>query len=130
MKILSTLISVLLLNLAIAPSAFASGSTEKEAKFAEKVKTGIAKLGTGSEAKVKLKLKDGTKLEGYVTEIGSDQFVVMNSKTGQAVPVPYPHVKQVKGNNLSTGAFILITIGVIIAIGAILVAIYNAQGGG
>ena len=69
-------IFALVLNLAIAPSAFASGNPEKEAKFAEKVKTNIAKLGTGPEAKVEIKLKDGTKIKGYVTEASVDKFVV------------------------------------------------------
>ncbi len=100
-----------MLNLSIAPSAFASGNNENEAKFAEKVKAGIAKLGTGPDAKIEIKLKDGTKLKGYVTEISSDQFVIMDSKTGQPIPVLYPQVKQVKGNNLSRGT--IITLGFI-----------------
>lgn len=113
-RIMTITIFALLLNLAIAPSVFASGNAEKEAKFAEKVKTNIAKLGSGPDARVKLKLKDGTKIKGYVAETGEDQFVVMNTETGQTVTVLYPSVKQVKGNNLSSGVIILIGVGVAI----------------
>ena len=102
----------------------------KEEKFAEKVKTGIAKLKTGEQAKVKLKLKDGTKLEGYITESNENGFVVMNTKTNKAVSVDYSQVKQVKGNNLNEGVVLLIGIGALIALVAIMLAIYNAQGGG
>lgn len=38
-----------------------------------------------------------------------NQFVVMNVKTGQAVPVAYPQVGQAKGNNLSTGTIFIIS---------------------
>ncbi len=80
MKKITTLIVVtLLIQMLFVHSAFAG---TKEEKFAERVKTEIAKLGTGTDAKIKLKLKDGTKIKGYVMEADEDQFVVMNSKTG------------------------------------------------
>ena len=80
----------------------------KEEKFTEKVKTEIAKLGTGTDAKISVKLKDGTKIKGYIMEANENQFVVMNSKTGQAVPVAYPQVGQARGNNLSEGTILII----------------------
>lgn len=107
-KITAMMVFVLVLNLAITPYAFASDNPVRDAKLVEKVKTGIAKLGTGPEAKVEIKLKVGTKLKGYVTEISDEKFVVMDSRTGQTVPVLYSTVKQVKGNNLSKGAIITI----------------------
>ena len=91
----------------------AFGKTKDE-ELAEKVMAGIMKIGTGPEAKVEVKLKDKTKLKGYVVESNNEQFVVMDAKSGQAVPVAYPTVKQVKGNNLSTGAKIAIAVGVFI----------------
>lgn len=50
----------------------------------------ISKLGIGQEAKIKVKLKDGTKIKGYITEMSESQFVIIDSKTNQPVPVPYP----------------------------------------
>jgi hypothetical protein len=86
-----------------------------EIKFAEKVKTKIAKLGSESDTNVHLKLKDGTKLEGYVREIKPNSFRVKDKKTGLTIEVGYSQVKQVK-RNLSMGATIAITIGAIVLI--------------
>jgi hypothetical protein len=122
-KIVSGLLMLLVMN--IATVAFASGNAEKEAKFTEKVKNEIARLGVGIDAKVKVKLKDGTKLKGYISEANNEQFVVVDSN-GKAASVPYPQAKQVKGNNLSTGAKIAIGIG--IAVVALLILGYVLGG--
>lgn len=106
-KILSFTLVVLLMQTFFVQQTFAE---TKEEKFAGKVKTEIVKLGTGTDAKIKVKLKDGTKIKGYIMEANENQFVVMNSKTGQAVPVAYSQVGQAKGNNLSTGTIITIAL--------------------
>lgn len=105
-----------LLNLFLASSTFAGSTDEKKAALAEKVKSGIVKLGTGPTAKVEVKLYDNTKLKGYVSEANEDHFVVVDAKTGFHTEVPYPQVKQVKGNNLSEGVKILIGIGILFGI--------------
>ena len=51
----------------------------------------------GKGALVRVKLRDGTKLAGYVSEANENSFVIVDSKTGAATNVPYPQVKQVKG---------------------------------
>ena len=112
-KHLSLVFAVLIINLTLGGSAFASAKVEKAA---EKVKTSIVKLGTGKDAKVEVKLKDGTKLKGYVSQINENSFVVINEKTGVTTEVPYPNAKQVKGNNLSTGVKIAIGVGVIVVV--------------
>ncbi len=115
-KILSFALIVLLLNIGIS-SAYAVGSKEeKEARFAEKVKAGIAKLGTGTEARIEVKLKNKTKLKGYISEAGADSFTVVDEKSGAATQVAYPQVKQVKGNNLSEGVKIAIALGALAAV--------------
>ncbi len=120
-KILSFALIVLLLNIGIS-SAYAVGSKEeKEARFAEKVKAGIAKLGTGTEARIEVKLKNKTKLKGYISEAGADSFTVVDEKSGAATQVAYPQVKQVKGNNLSEGVKIAIALGALAA--ALIVAV-------
>ncbi|MFZ1701201.1 MAG: hypothetical protein WAU71_10285 [Pyrinomonadaceae bacterium] len=85
-------------------------------KDAEKVKTEIRQLGTGPDAQIKLKLRDKTKLEGYVSEANENDFTVVNPKTGTATTVAYPQVGQARGNNLSGGVKIAITIAVIAAV--------------
>lgn len=109
-KICSAVLSVLLLQAAVIP-AFAATKAEKEAKRAEQVRTKLVKLGTGKDARVKLELRDKTKLEGYISETGDSSFVVTD-KTGVATTVPYPQVKKAQGNNLSTGAKIAIGAGI------------------
>ncbi|HXT62958.1 MAG TPA: hypothetical protein VN696_07980 [Pyrinomonadaceae bacterium] len=74
------------------------------------------KLGTGTAARVEVKLRDKTKLRGYVEQVADDHFVVVDEKTGATTTVAYPQVKQVQGNNLSTGAKIAIGVVAFIAL--------------
>src|SRR5215211_3824876 len=109
-KVCSVILSALLLQAAAVP-VFAATSAEKEAKRAEKVRTQLARLGTGADARIKLELRDKTRLEGYISEASAESFVVTDS-AGKATTVAYPQVKKAKGNNLSTGAKIGIGIGI------------------
>ncbi len=120
MRIAAVVLVALLLNITCPSHALAGNSPEKEARFAQKVKQEIAKLGTGPDARVDLKLRDKTKLKGYISEVGDQSFAVMDDKTGVATTVTYPQVKQVKGNNLSSGAKIAIAIGIILAVAVII----------
>ena len=113
-KILSLVLVGFLLNATGVGCAYAGSKVEKEARFAEKVKEGIGKLGTGAEARVEVKLRDKTKLKGYVSEAGGDSFVIVDDKTGATATVTYSQVKQVKGNNLSNAAEIALGVGVIL----------------
>lgn len=113
-KILSVALVVFLLNVAGVRFAYAGSKEVKEPRFAEKVKEGVGKLGTGAEARVEVKLRDKTKLRGYVSEAGKESFVIVDEKTGATSAVTYSQVKQVRGNNLSTGAKIAIGVGVIL----------------
>ena len=119
-RITPILLVVLVTNIAYPSRAFAGTKPEKEAKFAQKIKSEIAKLGTGSNARVEVKLRDKTRLKGYISEVSNESFAVVDDKTGTATTVTYPQVKQVKGNNLSTGAKIAITIGIILAAAVII----------
>jgi hypothetical protein len=118
-KTLSLSLVALLINLMAFNFAYADSKSEKEARFVEKVKAGVVKLGTGKDAKVAVKLKDGTKLKGYVGEINENSFIIIDEKTGVATEIPYPNAKQIKGNNLSTGAKVAIGLGILAAVLAI-----------
>ena len=119
-KFLSVLLAGLLMQLACIQPARAETKAEKDAHFAEKVKAGVNRLGTGPEALVEVKLRDKRKLKGYISETADDYFVVMDA-TGNPTQVAYPQVKSVKGNNLSTGA--KIAIGVALVGGIFLISI-------
>jgi hypothetical protein len=109
-KVCSLVLAGLMLQAAAIP-AFAATSAEKEAKRAEKVRTQLAKLGTGSDARIKLILRDKTKLAGFVSEAGASTFAVTD-RAGKTTTVEYGQVSKAQGNNLSTGAKIAIGIGV------------------
>ena len=109
-KICSVVLVGLMLQAAALP-VFAKSAAEKEAKRAEKVRTQLMKLGTGTDARVRLVLRDKTKLEGYVSEAGADTFAVTD-RAGKTTTVGYGQVGKAQGNNLSTGAKIAIGVGI------------------
>ncbi|HUS12126.1 MAG TPA: hypothetical protein VMZ30_16795 [Pyrinomonadaceae bacterium] len=111
-KLLTMIIACLVLSAISVRPVAASSNVEKEVRFAGKVKSGIEKLGSGRDTRVEVKLRDKTRLKGYVSEIGETEFVVTDAKTGASNKVAYADVAQVKGNNLSTGAKIGIGIGI------------------
>jgi type II secretory pathway pseudopilin PulG len=115
-KILSLALVALLINLAGAPHAYAGAKEEKQARLVAKVKANIHRLGTGEASRVKVVLRDKTKVEGYVSAAGDETFTVTDPKTGAATAVAYPQVRGVQGNNLSTGAKIAIGVGAAAAI--------------
>ena len=102
---------MLLLNLACMAPVYAASKEEKQVRFALKVKKNVLKFGTGQSARVKVKLHDKTKLQGYISAADEERFTVTDA-TGMATTVTYPQVKSVQGNNLSTGAKIAIGVGI------------------
>ena len=123
-RICSVVLSALLLQAAAVP-AFAATSAEKDAKRAEKVRTQLSKLGTGKDARVRVELRDKTKLEGYLSAAGADIFTVTDN-AGKSTAVPYPQVKKAQGNNLSTGAKIAIGAGIGAGVTLLILWIYIA----
>jgi hypothetical protein len=115
-KLVTLLLVVSVVNLAGVRLAYAESKEEKHARFAEKVKANVLKLGTGESTRVKVKLRDQSKLEGYISDASGDTFTITNRKTGVATTVAYPQVKSIQGNNLSTGAKIAIGAGIAAAI--------------
>ena len=121
-RICSVMLSALLLQAAALP-AFGATNAEKDARRAEKVRTQLAKLGTGPDARIKLILRDKTKLEGYVSEAGADTFAVTDG-AGKTTTVGYGQVGKAQGNNLSTGAKVAIGVGVGAAVTLIIFLIW------
>ena len=124
-RICSVMLSALLMQAAAIP-AFAVTDAEKEAKRAEKVRTQLAKLGTGKDARARVQLRDKTKLEGYVSATDADTFTVTDN-AGESTAVPYPQVKKAQGNNLSTGAKIAIGVGIGAGVTLLIIFLYIAS---
>jgi hypothetical protein len=117
-RLLTMMVACLVVSAVSVRPVAASSNAEKQVRLAGKVKLGIQKLGSGSDTRVEVKLRDKTRLKGYISEISENEFVMTDLKTGASNKVAYADVKQVKGNNLSTGA--KIAIGVSVAAGLIL----------
>lgn len=119
-KFLALMIAILLIHsMILTQSVSADARPDEQARLAEKARVGVAKLGTGTQSIVEVKLRDKTKLTGYISESNEDRFVITNAKTGASVAVAYADVAKIKGQNLSTGA----KIGIGITVGFLVTAL-------
>jgi small nuclear ribonucleoprotein (snRNP)-like protein len=110
--------SLLLSLISYAPSR--ASAQQKHAKFAAQVKDAVAKIGTGTDARVEVKLRDKTKLKGYVGGADETGFLVVDDKTGVATQIAYPQVRQMKGYNSTTGEKILLGLLILLVITTVL----------
>ena len=120
-KIICVTLIAFIVNLALTPSALAADKLSKEPKQAANVKAAIAKLGKGPDARIKVKLRDGTKLKGYVSEISENGFTITSDEIGTSTLISYSKAKQVRGKNNLTGEVIFI--GVLFLVIVLVVAI-------
>lgn len=119
---LSLMLVCLLVSAINVEPALAPTKGKEQPPPIEKIKANVAKRGVGEKARVKIKLQDGTKVHGYISQAGEDNFVVMDSKTGQTTTLAYRDVSEVKGKaGLSTAA--KIGIGVAIGVGVAAAAV-------
>lgn len=119
-------VSVLLLTLMVSitnPANVFGKSQEDEARKAQKVKAAILSLGVGPQARVKVKLKDKTKLEGYIKETGDDHFVIFNPKTGVDTTVAFSQVSKAQGKNSGNATKIAIGAGIAAGVVILILAI-------
>ena len=119
------LVSALSLTMFCPPSALAISNNEKDASLTAKVKSGVNQLGTGRETRVKLKLRDKTRLSGFISEANDEYFVVTDLKSGAETKVAYPDVTQVQGNNLSTRTKVIIGASIV---AAVIIVLYITRG--
>ena len=122
-RLLSVMLAVLLVNMSAVAPARAQTKEQKEARRAEKVRKAVNKLGAGEKARIRVRLKDETRVKGYVSEIGADDFQITDAKAGSTTRVAYTQVKQVEGKNLSTGQKVAIGLGIAAAVLAVVVLI-------
>ncbi|HEX8150121.1 MAG TPA: hypothetical protein VF591_23255 [Pyrinomonadaceae bacterium] len=119
-KYLTLALALLLFNAAGARSAFAGPGQIIWIADAAEVKAAVSKLGVGERARVWVWLRDNKRFNGYVKEARADDFVVVRSKDGTEVSVPYAEVKRFRGDNRSAGRKAVVAI---IGIGATVTAI-------
>jgi hypothetical protein len=94
----------------------AQTNTGGNAAATEKIKAKVAKRGTGEKTRISVRMLNGTKVKGFISQAGDDSFTITDSKTKQTTTLAYSDVAQVKGAGLSTTTKILIGVGVGIAV--------------
>ena len=102
-KMLSIMLSGLLLSTAFISQTASARATKEAASSVEQARAKVRKIGVGQKARVEVKMRDNTKLKGYVSAAGEDSFTVTDRKTGATTNVSYADVAQLKkqGGGLS-----------------------------
>ena len=104
------LITVLLSVVAIRP-AYAKPQGQESLEQTEKVKAKVGKMYTLRKPRVKVKLNDGRKLKGYISEAAEDYFVVVDPGAGVATTVHYTQVRELKRSKPSSAWVIAVAAG-------------------
>ncbi|MDQ3817148.1 MAG: hypothetical protein M3362_05595 [Acidobacteriota bacterium] len=99
-------IAALLIPTNTTVSLCAQRAARGDERAADKVMKSIIKLGVGPEARVRVELRDGTRLVGYVSEAGPDTFTVTDLTSGKTTRIEYTQVKRVVGSNSRTGVVV------------------------
>ena len=80
---------------------------------ADQAKIEVAKLGLGEKARATVKLKNGTKVKGYVSRADENDFVIRDRKTDIPTTINYGDVAKVEKNRgHSTARNLAIGIGI------------------
>ncbi len=76
----------------------------------EQIRTKVQKIGVGTNAKVEVKLRDNTKLRGYISESNQDSFTVFDKASGSSKTVSYADASSVKkaSGGISTKTWIIL----------------------
>jgi hypothetical protein len=97
----------------LSAAALVAAQNNTDAQANEKVRLKVAKVGLGDKAKVTVRMKDGRKIKGFVTQAGTSDFTVRDRKTGDPTLISYSDVSKVEDNRgHSTMRNILIGVGV------------------
>jgi hypothetical protein len=94
-KSLSVWLAGWMIVASVAP--YAQAKKDPRGAHTSRVKAAIQRLGRGESARLKVELYDGTKLAGFIVEIGEDQFVLHDAKTGKNTEIAYSAVKRLQG---------------------------------
>ena len=86
------------------------GDEGREDPRAAKVRMDVIKIGVGEKAQVEVKLRDSSKLKGYIGDASDDSFTVVNSNNGSNQRIAYADVVKVKkaGSGFSTRSWLIL----------------------
>ena len=115
---------ICLLAAAGGPRLAAQTNTDNDAAAEAKIKAKILKRGTGENKRVKVKLRNGTELNGFIRQTNDDSFELTDPGTKQSAAIAYRDVARIKGSGLSKGATIAIGVSVAAGIAAVVLGIF------
>ena len=81
----------------------------------EKIRTKVLKIGVGVNARVAVKLRDNTQLNGYISDAGQDSFTVVERGTGFNKTVSCADTQSVKKAGSGVSVKTLIILGAVAA---------------
>ena len=118
----SILIAAVVLVATLSPSAIVAQS-RTQTPTVEEVKSKVARLGVGAKAKATIRLKNGTKVKGYIAQTDEEEFVMRDRKTDAPTTIRYADVLKVEENRGHSTAR-NVAIGVAAGVGAVLAVIF------
>ena len=97
-------------------------TSSSSAQPIEQIKSKVARLGVGANAKATVRMKDGRKLKGYIAESRETEFVLRDRKTDAPTIITYADVAKVESNRGHSTAR-NIALGVGIGVGAVILTV-------
>jgi hypothetical protein len=96
--------------LLITSAGFQSALAQTDETSAGKARAKVQQMGVGRDARVEVKLRNNTKVKGYIGTANEDSFTVTDMKTGATQTVAYVDVTEVKkpGGGLSPRAWMIL----------------------
>lgn len=93
-----------------------------QADSVEQIRMKLERIGVGEKARATIRLKNGTRLKGFIYQMGASDFVLRDRKTLAPTQILYSDVERVQSNKgHSTAKWI--GIGAAIGVGAVLAII-------
>jgi hypothetical protein len=87
-----------LLALIVGTGGQGLAASQTDSELSEQVKIKVIRLGVGEKARVTVRMKDGTKMKGYISQAGESEFVVRDRKTDAPTNIFYKDVAKVESN--------------------------------
>ncbi len=101
----------LLFHTVLTAGALAWTPGPQPSRQAVKVAAAVARLGSGENALVALRLQDKTLVKGRIAAIARDSFVVTDNESGIGQRVAYAQVARLEGINLASGRRVGVNVG-------------------
>jgi hypothetical protein len=104
-------ISIMLLAVITALGFLSPLSTHAQTSTDQaKIRSKVQALGVNPDKKIEVKLRDTTKVKGYITSVNQDNFIVSNTATNTPETIAYSDVVDIKksGGGLSTKSWLII----------------------